>query len=104
MTAYELLTKDKIEEAQLHFKRGMEILDTAINSDICKKIDMYMKKPYTINTEKTDTMWAAKCVELCIEEYGKTEDTAKDNLQLRMIHYFKCAIENNEEIPKPQKS
>ena len=105
MNTLEKLTKDMIDEAKIHFVRGLELLDRAeksLDAHICAQVDKYMALPYNVIVEKSGKLYAGRVKELKnVEEYGNTYDEAYDNIIRAMRYYFKFAIENNEDIPTP---
>ncbi len=102
MNTYELIKNDYMEEAHLHIKRGLELLEKAVDKELCEKIDKYMTLPYTINIKQECMLYYGTVAQLPeIAECGTNYDSAYQGVQRAMIYHFKYAIENNKEIPVP---
>ncbi len=99
---YELFEEFKIEEAQIHFQRGMEILNEPVDWEICEEIDKYMELPYTIQVEKEGNLYTASVKEIPdLEEQATSRKAALEHLDLMLRHHLKYAIEHDEDIPTP---
>ena len=102
MSTYEWIVNDYIEEAHLHIKRGLELLEKTIDRELCAKIDKYMELPYTINITQEGRLFYGTVAEIPeINECGISYDSAYNGVQRAMIYHFKYAIENNKEITAP---
>jgi len=99
------LMKEKIEEAVIHIRRAMELLNINLNSDICAKVDKYMKFHYTIDVEKMPDCHLFKATVKEFDDlqgYGKSHEEAYNSIVRLMRYKIKYCLENNEKIPIPK--